>query len=180
MGDTLQYPQLKIAHFGLSVITSLGDEMNKMKYHSGMGSQVWFPPEQRAYKIKNPTWYSFETTCYVGEEEADFQQNHAYTSWGNTFVAGFVMYQLVTLDEPDTMSDYLSRIMRQQDPQPQRSLLDMDEIDDWLKWLRQCNQDSRNKTRDERAAYGKRFNTYNMLLRLAKTNITPARAGKAR
>lgn len=81
LGDDLHYPHLKSADFGLSMITSLRNYENKMKWH-GNGTPSHFPPEQRADKITNPDYYPFEETLFV-DDESDLQENHAYTLAGN-------------------------------------------------------------------------------------------------
>jgi serine/threonine protein kinase len=171
IGDSLHYPYLKIADFGLSKITSLVDQGNKMRNHGRAGSRPWLPPEQRAFKITNPNYYPFAGTNQVGDADGDFQQNHAYTAAGNTFVAGFVMYQMITLDEPQEMSTYLNMIMRQEEQEPQTTVLDVTDLVARRTWLGERNAHAVAMRGAEADEYNNKVNTFRILVRWLNAKV---------
>jgi serine/threonine protein kinase len=130
MGSILSYPHAKIADFGLSTITSNHDPNNTAAKQQKIGSAYWRPPEMRTIHMPPSTSTNpFPTSCFdsagipLPEELIHSTDQHAYTPAGNTFVVGFMMYQWLTLDEPDFMHDYLNRILAQLEDTPS-SLLD--------------------------------------------------------
>ena len=143
MGTCLDYPYAKIADFGLSKITTNGDSLNTAAQQHNVGSASWRPPEMRIsfippYESSNP----FPSICFdsagnlLDPNSVQTIDQHAYTPAGNTFVVGYMMYQLMTMDEPTTMDNYLNRILAQLEETPLGSVLDVDSIQERTNFLK--------------------------------------------
>ena len=142
MGTCLDYPHAKIADFGLSKITTNGDPENTAYKQAHVGTAQWRPPEMRINQI--PPYESknqFPSTCFDADGDPmdkntyKSKGQHAHTPAGNTFVVGYMMYQLMTMDEPNTLDKYLNRILAQLEDTPTGSVLDTDTIQERTEFL---------------------------------------------
>ena len=84
----------------------------------------------------NSSYYPFHATCFdtsgniLPAHEVRDKHSHANTPAANTFVVGMIMHEMMTLDEPDTMNDFLGRILCEREPTPIGSVLDLDKLDE--------------------------------------------------
>jgi serine/threonine protein kinase len=71
----------------------------------------------------NTPFYPFQETCFdpvsktkLSPDKIRGKNGHAYSPAGNTFGAGLMVYQMMTMDEPEVASDFLDRIMAEKEP----------------------------------------------------------------
>ncbi|OCT47607.1 hypothetical protein CLCR_03390 [Cladophialophora carrionii] len=111
--DTVWYPKPKIGDFGLATTTNAGEINRNHAKAMQAGTPCWQPPEQRISQMNDYRHYYFHEDVHpdlkrtVGLD----RRFHRIRQEANIWAIGAVMWNLVTLDEIEVLSDKVNRIL---------------------------------------------------------------------
>ncbi|EXJ59823.1 serine/threonine protein kinase [Cladophialophora yegresii CBS 114405] len=111
--DTVWYPKPKIGDFGLATTTNAGDINRNHAKALQKGTPFWQPPEQRISQMKAYRYYYFQEDVHrdLKKKIGLDRRYHQIRQEANVWAIGAVMWNLVTLNEMDLLSDKVNQIL---------------------------------------------------------------------
>ncbi|KIW69466.1 hypothetical protein PV04_05342 [Phialophora macrospora] len=110
---TVWYPKPKIGDFGLATTTNAGELYTNQAKVMQAGTPCWQPPEKRIGYMQAPRRYYFQQDVHpnLKKEAGSERKFHRIRQEANIWAIGAVMWNLITLDEIETLSHKVNLIL---------------------------------------------------------------------